>query len=107
MADGEVHRAPTPAQPTTTSAGSSEHWIVRGLGGDADLEPESAVAPQDAPTVRIAVPADVTTMLHVAPERVARWRDAVATAMEGRIHDGYAVTGFRDGGYVLERNFSE
>lgn len=84
-----------------------EPWIVRAVGGGVEVEPEVGSAPPDAPTVRVAIPADVTTMLHVAPERVTRWRNAVAAAMTQRLENGYAVTGFRDGGYVLERDLDK
>ena len=97
----------TPTTPDPTSMGSSDIWIVRGVAGEVDGDPERAEAPPDAPVVRVAVPADVTTMLHVSPERAARWREAVAIAMEERIRGGYTVTGFREGGYVLERDFHE
>lgn len=91
------------AEPAVDAADRAEEaWLVRASGAGIEAEPIVADA-GDAARLRVAVPSDVTTLLRAAPERAARWRRAVASAMQARVEAGYLVTGFRRGAYVLER----
>jgi len=91
------------AEPASDAADRAEEaWLVRASGAGIEAEPIVADA-GDAARLRVAVPSDVTTLLRAAPERAARWRRAVASAMQARVETGYLVTGFQRGAYVLER----
>jgi predicted GNAT superfamily acetyltransferase len=84
-----------------------EPWAVTPNTPGLDAEPLIAAVPDDAETVRVAVPKDVTNLLTVDPDLARRWRGAVGVTMSRLLDGGYTVSGFRDGGYVLVREHSE
>ncbi|GLX94430.1 GNAT family N-acetyltransferase [Herbidospora sp. NBRC 101105] len=75
----------------------------------AEEAPEAAVAVDDGPVVRevsapvvlIRLPEDIEQLRRDDPATARRWRMAVREELGGRLRDGWRVTGFRDGGYVL------
>ena len=48
-----------------------------------------------------------TRLLAENPDLARRWRGAVGVTMARLLEHGYTALGFRDGGYVLKRNFEE
>lgn len=91
----------------TASLGSQEAenmegpWAVTPNAPGPDAEPLMVAVPDDAATVRVAVPVDVTGLLSVNPDLARRWRGAVGVTMSRLLERGYTAVGFRDGGYVV------
>ncbi|TKK85615.1 GNAT family N-acetyltransferase [Herbidospora galbida] len=77
--------------------------------GPADEGLEAAVAVADGPVVNevsspvvlIRLPEDIERLRRDDPVLAKRWRMAVREELGGRLQNGWRVTGFRDGGYVL------
>lgn len=86
---------------------ASEAWGVRATDRSLEAEPLIASVPDEAETVRVAVPLDVTRLLVENPELVRRWRGAVGVTMSRLLERGYVVTGFDDGAYIIKRDFHE
>ncbi len=87
--------------------GPSEVWGVRATEQSLDAEPLIGSVPDEADTVRVAVPFDVTRLLAEDPELVRRWRGAVGVTMARLLERGYVATGFDDGAYIIKREFRE
>ncbi|MEJ2666556.1 MAG: GNAT family N-acetyltransferase [Deinococcales bacterium] len=78
----------------------SGRWILRrGPGG----EPQPEQAPADGTPLRVEVPEDATRLLASDSALAGRWRHAVRDALRPRLRQGYVVTAFEGGAYVLER----
>lgn len=88
-----------------------------GAAGPANLAGASAVLtaadsgrpqrhiPAPAATVlSVAVPADIEALRCTDPATATQWRGAVREELGSRIHQGWAVTGFYDHHYLLERS---
>lgn len=84
-------------EPAPLRSGS---WILR-RGPDGEPQPERE--PAVAAALRVAVPEDATRLLASDPELAGRWRRAVRDALQPRLRQGYVVTAFEDGAYLLER----
>lgn len=91
-----------------------------GSGGEADARAEEAagaeialghsaadgprIGTRDAPTVLVAVPADIEALRRRDPRLGRDWRIAVREVLGGLLDDGCRVTGFdRTGWYVLRQ----
>nr|WP_232320010.1 GNAT family N-acetyltransferase [Herbidospora daliensis] len=57
--------------------------------------------PADDGVVVVALPEDIERLRRDDPAEARRWRLTVREELGGRLRDGWRVTGFRDGGYVL------
>ncbi|MCU1667303.1 MAG: hypothetical protein JWP40_230 [Blastococcus sp.] len=63
-----------------------------------------AATPRTAPTLLVAVPADIEAMRAADPRLAASWRGAVRDVLGGLLAEGARVRGFdRAGNYVVER----
>lgn len=60
----------------------------------ADVERDTIVGRTDARHLRIAVPADFTTILRADPDRAQRWRTATRDALTTALGRGYRIEGF-------------
>ncbi len=74
-------------------------WAL--MRGDAG-EPVPQALPEGAAAVRVAVPEDATRLLAHDPEAAASWRRAVREALAPRVGQGFQVTAFEGGAYLLE-----
>lgn len=99
------HDAVTQLPGSVLSEPEGEFWAVRPSQLAPDAEPLIATPPDQAPIVRVAVPPDVTRLLVDDPDLVRRWRAAVGVTMSRLLEGGYTTTGFRDGAYVIKRDF--
>lgn len=84
-----------------------EFWAVKPNRNTHEAEPLMATPPEDAETVRVSVPIDVTRLFYENPELVRRWRGAVGVTLTRLLLDGYAAVGFRGGAYVVQREKAE
>ncbi|GIH72544.1 GNAT family N-acetyltransferase [Sphaerimonospora thailandensis] len=71
--------------------------------GIADTGGRPVAGRTDAATVLVAVPRDIESLRTEDPEAARAWRLAVRDVLGGLMGEGARVTGFRDGGYVVER----
>lgn len=78
-------------------------WV---LERGSDGEPVRRQPSPGAPVLRVTVPADATRLLQREPESAARWRHAVREALAPRVGEGFVVTGFEGGAYLLEQERS-
>lgn len=85
--------------PEPGPVGSAPWTLQRGPNGD----PLPVAAPEDATSLRVAVPEHANRLLQEDPPAAARWRMAVREAMAPAIADGFSVTAFEGEGYLLER----
>lgn len=92
------HDPGRPATETPTQASASALLTATEAG-----QPHLHVPDPTAKQLSVAVPADVEGLRHTDPATAATWRGAVRGALAPMIERGWAVTGFHDHRYLLER----
>jgi chorismate synthase len=93
----------------TAEAKDAERFRDAPVIGEPDARDPKKALEKGATALRIAVPADITTMLGKDPALAARWRKSTRIAFESAFGSRYSVSGFvldasRDRGfYLLQR----
>ena len=96
----EVDAACTGAAPVADVTAASVGAVATALSVSPAGLP--VVGSLDAPTLLVAVPADIEALRATDPLRAKEWRVALRSALGGLIAGGARVTGFdRDGWYVV------
>jgi predicted GNAT superfamily acetyltransferase len=90
------------AQPRSNFLALGQMEVVLGREGPADRPAPTAVRPPEEGSAEMWIPSDYSSLREADPDLAARWRDAVADAIEACRKAGLVASHFRkDGAYLF------